>query len=135
MKNINIIYLFILFTIISCNTKSKIVSGIDYNIVKIDSIKNVYLIYAEKKDASIKNSALIKIASIKTEKKCNKQKVIIANRIYRLNLQSLYPKNFVSNHYLGGITFNSIFIPFDKEYNIKKDLFVTDDIEGVCYLK
>jgi|GEM_PF-4135680 len=123
----------ILLLITSCSIKSQFVSGIEYRIIKIDSIKNIYLIYAEKSSVVIKDTDIIKIASIKSKNKCEINKLIINNKKYKFNLTSLYPKNFVSHHYLGGITFNEIFVPFEKDYNVKKDLFTTEDLEGLCY--
>jgi len=135
MKNIILISISIFF-IISCNTRvsSQLVSGVEYRISKIDSVKDIYLIYAEKTNVSIPNTVLLKIASAKTKNKCRNNSLLI-NKIYKLNLESLYPKNFVSHHYLQGITFKNVFISFDKEYNVKKDLFITNDIEGMCYVK
>ena len=131
MKNISVIILLLL--IISCNSKSKLSAGLDYRIVKIDSIENVYLLYAERTDVSIPNTKIIKIASTKTGYGCKKNRSIIVEHNYKLNLKSLYPENFVSHHYLGGITFNGVYIPFEKDYNIKKNLFSTEDIKGLCY--
>jgi len=64
MKNIILISISIFF-IISCNTRvsSQLVSGVEYRITKIDSVKDIYLIYAEKTNVSIPNTVLLKIAS------------------------------------------------------------------------
>ncbi|MDR2236623.1 MAG: hypothetical protein LBE92_10905 [Chryseobacterium sp.] len=128
-----IIFILIIFGLYSCNIQSKSNIGYSYRIVKIDSIENVYLIYAERSDVNIKNTVL-KIVSAKTEKNCKKNKRIALENNYKLNVFSLYPKNLVS-HNLGGITFNGVLIPFDKDYNIKKDLFITEDLKGLCYRK
>lgn len=127
-------YLIILIlSIISCNTKSKLVTGIEYRIIKIDTIENIYLINAEKADISIKNTSIIKIASAKTSDKCKKGNLLKVNKIYKFNIESLYPKNFVSHHYLTGITYNGVFVPFEKNINFKRNLFITTDLEGLCY--
>ncbi|MCX8532076.1 hypothetical protein [Chryseobacterium luquanense] len=131
MKKILIIT--ILMSIISCKPTSKMVSGVDYKIIKIDSLETIYIIYAEKSDVSIRNSKIIKIASSKKNNKCKRKNLINIGQIYKLNLVSLYPENFVSHHNLGGITYNSIYVPFDKDYNVKKDLFITENLEGLCY--
>ncbi|MEJ5104369.1 MULTISPECIES: hypothetical protein [Chryseobacterium] len=121
-----------LFIIYSCGIKPKISEGYNYKVIKIDSIENTYLIYAEKIDASIKNTAIIKIVSAKTKTNCKRKDLIIVDKNYKFNLISLYPKNLVS-HNLRGITYNGTLIPFDREYNVKKDLFITDNINGLCY--
>jgi len=131
MKKI-IFTLIILFIINSCGVKSKSPESYNYRIVKIDSIENTYLIYAEKMNISIKNSAIIKIVSAKKEKHCKKNDLVIVDKNYNLNVISLYPQGLVSHH-LKGITYNGTLIPFDKDYNVKKDLFTTEDLEGLCY--
>ena len=116
----------------SCGVKSKVTEGYNYRIVKIDSIENTYLIYAENVSVSIKNTNIIKIVSAKTETNCKKNNLIAVDKNYKFSTFSLYPKNLVSHH-LRGITYNGTVIPFDKGYNIKKDLFITKNIEGLCY--
>ncbi|MDR6489841.1 hypothetical protein J2799_004391 [Chryseobacterium vietnamense] len=120
------------FILYSCGVKSKIAEGNSYRIVRIDSIENVYLIYAEKKDVNIKNTDIIKIASVKTKTHCKSNKIVTVANNYSFILTSLYPKNLVSHHLIG-ITYNEVLIPFDKDYNIKKDLFITNNLNGLCY--
>ncbi|MPS66751.1 hypothetical protein [Chryseobacterium sp.] len=131
MKNIVFIVV-VSFILFSCATKPKAIAGYNYRIVKIDSIENTYLIYAERADVSIRNTNIIKIASEKTRTKCRKNNLINVDKNYKFNTFSLYPKDLVSHH-IGGITYNGTLIPFDKDYNVKKDLFGTKDIEGLCY--
>lgn len=126
-------FIILILSIISCNTKSKLVTGIEYRIIKIDTIENIYLINAEKADTSIKNTGIIKIASAKTSNKCKKSNLLNVSKIYKFNIESLYPKNFVSHHYLGGITYNGVFVSFEKNINFKRDLFINNDLEGLCY--
>lgn len=128
------IYLLVIsFLLVTCKTKN-LSSGIDYEVLEIDSIESVYIIYAERTNVTIKNTNIIKIVSSKDSTKCNKNKFISVNKIYKLNLESLYPKNLVSHH-LKGINYNGITIPFDKDYNVKKDLFVSSNLQGLCYVK
>lgn len=120
------------FVLYACGVKPKAIAGYNYRITKIDSIENTYLVYAEKVDVSIKNTAIIKIASAKTKTNCKIRNLITVDKNYKLNPISLYPKNLVS-HNLRGITYNGTLVPFDKDYNIKKDLFITENLKGLCY--
>ena len=122
----------VLFVLCSCRIKSKVNEGYEYRVIKIDSIENTYLIYAEKVDVTIKNTDIIKIVSAKTETYRKKSNLITVNKNYKFSTFSLYPKDMVSHH-LRGITYNGTVIPFDKDYNIKKDLFITKNIDGLCY--
>ncbi|MGH1517981.1 hypothetical protein [Chryseobacterium sp. JK1] len=127
-----IIFIVASFILYACGIKPKATTGYNYRITKIDSIENTYLIYAEKIDFSIKNTAIIKIVSAKSKTNCKTKNLITVDKNYRLNPISLYPKNLVS-HNLRGITYNGTLVPFDKDYNIKKDLFITENLKGLCY--
>ncbi|UOU97977.1 hypothetical protein MUU74_15965 [Chryseobacterium daecheongense] len=131
MKKI-IFILIATYILYSCGIKPKIIDGYNYRIVKIDSIENTYLIYAEKVNVKIKNTSIIKIVSAKVETKCKRKNLIIVDKNYKLDIYSLSPENLVS-HNIRGITYNGTLIPFDKDYNIKKDLFIAKNLNGLCY--
>ena len=127
-----VIYLVvIIFLFLSCKSQ-KLYSGLEYRILKIDSLDSVYLIYAEKDDISIGNSNVIKIVSAKSENRCKRNQLVIGKN-YKLNLTSLYPENFASHH-LNGINYNGVLVKFDKDYNVRKDLFTADHLNGLCYI-
>lgn len=131
MKNIIFIIAVSLF-LHSCNIKYKAYEGVNYRVTKIDSIENTYLVYAEKVDVSIKNTNVIKIASAKTDTNCKRKNLIKVDKNYKFSIFSLYPKNLVSHH-LKGIVYNGSLILFDNDYNVKKDLFTTENLKGLCY--
>lgn len=134
MRKIALLILIVWYTLQSCGIKTKVGTSYDYRIVKIDSIENTYLIYAERINVSIKNTEIIKIVSAKPKMQCEKNNLIVLNKNYKLNTHSLYPENLAS-HNLRGITYNGSLIFFDKDYNVKKDLFVTENLKGLCYKK
>ncbi|WP_345989650.1 hypothetical protein AAEU33_18895 [Chryseobacterium sp. Chry.R1] len=122
------------FVLYACGVKPQSTASYNYRITKIDSIENTYLVYAEKVDINIKNTAIIKIASAKAKTNCDRKNLITVDKNYKLKPISLYPKNLVS-HNLRGITYNGTLVPFDRDYNIKKDLFITENLKGLCYKK
>lgn len=114
----------------SCKTAINKKYTSDYRVIKIDSVKNINIIYVEKIDATIKNSQILKIVSSKI--KCNEKKQISVDKVYKLSIESLYPKNIVS-HNLKGISYDGQVIPFDNDYNVVKDLFISTNLKGLCY--
>jgi hypothetical protein len=132
MKKILIVSL--LFLVMSCVGKTKLFSGYEYRILNIVAIDSTYLIYAERTDVSIPNTAIIKIASAKSPNTCKKRNVLRINNIYKLNVKSVFSSGIGLKSNLRGTDFNGTYISL-KEDNVKHDLFVSDDIEGICYIK
>lgn len=120
MKKILIVS--ILFLMISCVGKPKLFSGYEYRILNIVAIDNTYLIYAERTDVSIPNTAIIKIASAKSPNTCKKNNVLKKNNIYKLNVKSVFSEVINQKNHLSGTNFNGTYISL-KEDNVKHDLF------------
>lgn len=135
------IFLLVFLYFISCKcikAEEKINSGLiatekrdsKYNlfkIVKIDSIENVYLIYAKK------NDSIFKIASKKMNMDTHCNSKLITDSIYRLKIKSVFADNFNQRRKIAGVEFNGTMIKL-KEDGVRWDLFVTDNIKGLCFL-
>ncbi len=99
------------------------ISKNQFEIIKIDSIENVYLIYAKKGDS------IVKIASKKETNVCiNKIK---KGDYYNLNIKSVFNSNFPQRRDLAGVNFNGTLIKL-KEQGVLWDLFISDDIKDLC---
>jgi hypothetical protein len=104
-----------------------------YEVMKIDSIKNIYLIYAKK------DGFLFKIASKKEEtENCDKIEV---NGKYGFHLESLFPKNFLGKYDLSpkslphvtGVDFYGTTITLEGDSI--SDLYIAHNIKGLCFIK
>jgi len=111
--------------------QSMITNG--YKVIKIDSINNVYLIYAIKRDS------LFKILSLKNNlSTCNKIKI---GKQYNFELQSLFPNKFLGKHNLSpnylpnvnGIDYHGTTIKIERDSI--NDLHYSSNIKGLCYIK
>ena len=95
-----------------------------FEIMKIDSIENVYLIYAKRHDS------LIKIVSAK-EKESDCQKIFIRGK-YELKISSIvYP--IPGKRHIAGVKFNNTIIRMEGG-NVTWDLFVSENLKGLCFL-
>ncbi len=100
-----------------------------YKIVKIDSIKNVYVIYA------LKNRTYYKLLSHKDSSKTECEKLKI-NEEYSLELKSLlFPTDsgFLRSGHISGMDFSGV--PIDIEEDSIMDLHGSNNIKGMCYIK
>lgn len=95
-----------------------------FEIVKIDSIKNVYLIYAKRYDS------LIKIVSAK-ERVSNCEKIVIGGK-YELNIISIVYQ-IASKRHIAGVKFNDTIIKMEGG-SVIWDLFKSDNLKGLCIL-
>lgn len=101
-----------------------------YRVTKIDSVNKVYLIYAKE------DTSLYKIVSAKdsTETCIN----IRVNGEYGFMLHSLFPRQFLGKYDLSpaalpnvdGVIYNGT--PVTVEKGCVKDLFVADNVKGLC---
>lgn len=97
-----------------------------YEIVKIDSIENVFLIYAKS------NDSIFKIVSQKEiSPNCNH---IQLNESYDLKIVSVFPENFTQKRDKYGIKIYSTLIKFEND-SIVWDLFITKNLKGLCYIE
>jgi len=99
-----------------------------YKVVRIDSIKNVFVIYARK------DSSCYKIVSLKDTLPCTRIKV---GEDYPLVLMSRVPKEFRGENispsvipHITGIDFYGVSIPFERDSI--NDIFVATISRGLC---
>lgn len=120
----------------SFTKKSNDCNYIDYTVIKIDSIKNWYLIYATR------NDSVFKIVSIKNQTcKCE---IISMGKRYRLKLQKrienvlskdglkILPMNYSD---IQGLAFDQntdVFMPAEKG---TYGLYSCENIEGLCFVQ
>lgn len=136
----NLIYLLTSVILFSCSSTKKVKtvsdSNTNYFIKKIDKKHSWYIIYAEKKDTLFK---IVSYAESKVDENCKK---IVVGGKYDFELKSKKENAPI----IGGIKLDPVgytgCYEFDKETTIclepKRgiyDLFYTNDLKGICYLK
>lgn len=137
----SVCYLFIFIGVHSCisppHSGNKIYSN-SYQITKIDSIDNVYIIYALKFDTAYK------ILSLRVPlMKC---RLVSVGNFYPLKLKSLFVRGFVDSSgrkfditpeavfRLTGISYYGTTITIDEgAKNQKRDLFEATNLTGLCF--
>jgi hypothetical protein len=98
----------------------------EFRILKIDSIENVYIIYARR------NDSIFKIASKKVLS-LNCQTIKIGEDI-RLKIVSVFlPEEFHVKMRTAGVKIEGVLIPIEEE-TIVRDLYLTENLKGLCYL-
>lgn len=100
----------------------------DYKVYKIDSLNNLYLIYAIRRDS------VFKIVSLKQKGSANCTKLKV-NDTYSLTLHSRFKGKYAikSQNSNFNILYNyyGTFVPLEKELGIR-DLFTADKLKGIC---
>lgn len=94
-----------------------------YKIIKIDSVSDVYIIYARKADS------VFKIASYKEVLNCNNQ--IKSGHCYALSLFSVFHDNGQRVKF-SEVRYHGVTIKLERD-SIVRDLFVTQSLRGICY--
>lgn len=105
--------------------------GKDCKIVKLDSINNVYLIYARQKDT------LYKIVSLRETG--NAGRSIVVGSTYRLDLVSLFINNFQgydlspkNSMDIGGISYSGTLIKVERDSIV--DLYRAKNVKGLSLI-
>jgi hypothetical protein len=105
--------------------------GKAFKIVKLDSIRNVYLIYARQKDT------LYKIVSLKEATHTGRS--IVVGSSYQLDLVSLFIKNFKGYDLspqntldIGGISYSGTLIKVERDSIV--DLYRARNVKGLCFI-
>jgi len=97
-----------------------------YRVVKLDSINDVYIIYAKTQNM------YYKILSAKDSEvkgmQCDK---ILVNNSYRFQLNSLLASNEIDLLHVDGIKFNNETIEIEKDSIM--DLHTSSNLKGLCY--
>ncbi len=98
----------------------------EFKILRIDSIENVYIIYASR------NDSIFKIASKKVLNiNCHPIKI---GEDLRLKIVSVFlPEEFHVKMRMAGVRIEGVLIPIEEEA-IVRDLFLTENLKGLCYL-
>lgn len=96
-----------------------------YRIIKIDSINNVYTIYARKKNL------LFKILSLKNDKIVKNLKKIKCGKDYKLELVSLLDSDSRFPTNVDGIEFHGETIELERDSI--NDLYITKNLIGLYY--
>lgn len=138
MSRVAIFLLFLCFWF-SCRPKKELVNNKSaavplanlreiYKVVRIDSIKTVYVIYARK------GNELFKIVSIKNSDSCKR---ISVGEVHAFVLMSRVPKNFNGQDisprtvpHLTGIHVNGVDIRFEPDSI--KDIYMAVNLNGLC---
>jgi hypothetical protein len=95
-------------------------------IIKIDSIDNIYLLYAKR------NDSIVKIVSLKLkDMNCNQIKV--GDR-YNLKINSFFSKNYPQKLDIKGFKVSNTIIKLEKN-GVIWDLFSSKNLKGLCYMK
>lgn len=128
------------FFLVSCAGNKKTRENIDvndkhqsivvnkkYKIVKIDSTKNLYIFYAKN------NDSIFKLLSEKLENnKC--EFIIRKNEYYNLKIQTIFSPNLIQKSEMSHYKFKSSIIKLGTDDSVW-DLFVSENINGLCYKK
>jgi len=132
MKHFFLILLATLITL-SCKTsdvgKNKFSNKVKekFEVLKIDSIETNYLIYVKR------NDSIFKIASTKKDTtSCEKIRI---GKSYTLKLKSVFPPNYYQKLDIAGIKFNGSMIKLEKGDGVIWDLFVSENLNSLCYLE
>lgn len=99
----------------------------EFTILKIDSIKHIYVVYAEK------NDSIYKILSKKES--CNDCQPIEVGCKYSLKLDSYFlPEEFHIKMRMTGVSYDGVIINIERD-SIVSDLFITNNLKGICYIE
>lgn len=96
-----------------------------FKVIKIDSIQNVYVIYATK------HKTTVKIVSKKSGFCKNKIEI---GKFYKLTTTSLFPPNIRNRLDIGGIGYEGVHIKLENNNGVLWDLFTCIELDGLCYL-
>lgn len=97
-----------------------------FEIIKIDSIDNIYLLYAKR------NDSVLKIVSLKqNDINCNEIKV--GNK-YNLKIESFFSKNYPQKLDIKGFKVSNTIIKLEKN-GVIWNLFSSKNFQGLCYIE
>jgi hypothetical protein len=105
-------------------------SWLKYKVERIDSIKNVYLIYARN------DSDLYKILSHKQDSLADCRNITVGKN-FTFHLFSLFPKSInghdmtIAHLHVNGVSYFGTSVA--KEKGCVDDLFFAENIHGLCY--
>jgi hypothetical protein len=131
---IRLIIIFTIFSMLACRSNNVKQDNPDggnsinkFEILRIDSLNNIYLIYIERKDS------IFKIAS-KKEMLCNCHSIKVGE-FYNLKIVSVFlPEESNVKMRMSGVRVEGVIIPLEED-SIVRDLFKTKNLSGLCYIK
>jgi hypothetical protein len=97
--------------------------GSKFEILNIDSVQSVYVIYAKRNDSTIK--------IVSRKENLNNCEPILKGGSYEFEVESLL-KYSASKRHIGGVKYNEILIKLEGG-NVIWDLFTTENLKGLCY--
>jgi hypothetical protein len=103
------------------------VNSSEFNIVKLDSINNLYIVYAKKGDD------YYKILSEKLLKKISNRKKIKLYKNYDLDVISIVPDTSKISLHLSGVLYKNTEIIFEKDSIW--DLYKSPQLKGLYYIE
>ncbi len=95
-----------------------------FEIIDIDSVQTIYVIYAKKRDSTFK------IVSQKVNS--NNCKSIIKGGFYDFKIKSLL-ENIPGKRHIGGIKYGGVLIKLEGK-QIIWDLFDSENLKGLCFI-
>lgn len=100
-----------------------------FEVVKIDSIDDKYLIYAKR------NDSIWKIVSSKNKVNNNCFNIIKKDDFYNFKIKSLFDDRFFQKRDIAGIRYNGTIIKLsDSLENVIWDLYISENIQGLCFI-
>ncbi|MCI5050841.1 MAG: hypothetical protein MRY57_00855 [Candidatus Pacebacteria bacterium] len=112
---------------LNSNQSQSFISNRSFKVMEIDSIGQAYIIYAKR------NDSVFKIASIK-EKVPNCNRIEVDN-FYDLSLVSSMGDKPQKLDIRGIKVEENTLVPLDNTNGAIHDLFLTDNLRGLCYIK
>ena len=136
MKSISITFYFVLLYSLTFSQKNSGLSHSQNNnheisdtfnifrITKIDSVENIYIILAQKKDLTYK------IVSFKDSLNCiNKIKT---GQCYNLLLKSVFPENYFQKDRISVVRYGSVRVQLGGSKGMVWDLFSIENLKALC---
>lgn len=136
MKSFYITFYFLLLYFLALPQKNSILSHLQNNdhelsdsfnifrITKIDSVENIYIILAKKKEL------IYKIVSFKDSLNCiNKIKI---GQSYNLLIKSVFPENYFQKDRIAVVRYGSVRVQLGGSKGMVWDLFSIENLKALC---
>ncbi len=119
----------ILFIFVLANTYAQKILPRDssniYKVIKIDTIKNINVLFAQK------NELTYKIILVQDSFPCLSNSIKIG-QYYNLLLKSVFPDNYLQRDRISALRYGSIRIYLEKDNGIVWDLFYILNLKDLC---
>ena len=125
-KNVILFMIIYLVMNISCKSNLAVSNAIKYKVVSIDSIEDVYVIYAKNKSNYFK----IVTQKMQYSSSCNKIKI---GKKYKFDLVSLLKEKEKFRTNVAGVDFHGKSILLERDSIT--DIYSANNIESLCFVK